>query len=245
MCVAAHWAAVVACMVKPGFSLFSSVLSQWLTPWTWTLWSTRWEDGRRTRSSSPAPTASACHLRQVRPTWRRKESTSSSWRVFSSTIISRSSHLFLSPKLENPNRTNLSLHSALQATDWHLRQVPLHLHSLWGMQTTTKVTGCQGNFDKVRLCTGVESDCFCVCSTRTYTVPDPPGLFDGHVWPMYLKHRKEMESNCDSIGKRSQLHLPAAKKKNPPPNVTSNVSQDVTAFDALDALLRVPQWDGV
>ncbi|XP_076009392.1 nicotinamide riboside kinase 2-like isoform X2 [Genypterus blacodes] len=30
-------------------------------------------------------------------------------------------------------------------------------------------------------------------STRQYTVPDPPGLFDGHVWPMYLKHRKEME----------------------------------------------------
>ncbi|XP_054613318.1 nicotinamide riboside kinase 2-like isoform X1 [Dunckerocampus dactyliophorus] len=36
-------------------------------------------------------------------------------------------------------------------------------------------------------------------STRTYTVPDPPGLFDGHVWPMYLKHRKEMESHCDKI----------------------------------------------
>ncbi|KAM8887881.1 nicotinamide riboside kinase 2-like isoform X2 [Synchiropus splendidus] len=30
-------------------------------------------------------------------------------------------------------------------------------------------------------------------STRQYTVPDPPGLFDGHVWPMYLKHRAEME----------------------------------------------------
>ncbi|KAG7229076.1 hypothetical protein INR49_013195, partial [Caranx melampygus] len=36
-------------------------------------------------------------------------------------------------------------------------------------------------------------------STRTYTVPDPPDLFDGHVWPMYLKHRKEMENNCDRI----------------------------------------------
>jgi len=36
-------------------------------------------------------------------------------------------------------------------------------------------------------------------STRTYTVPDPPGLFDGHVWPMYLRHRKEMENNCDRI----------------------------------------------
>lgn len=37
-------------------------------------------------------------------------------------------------------------------------------------------------------------------STRQYTVPDPPGLFDGHVWPMYLKHRKEMEDCCLSIG---------------------------------------------
>uniref|UniRef100_A0A2K5IEI8 Nicotinamide riboside kinase 2 n=1 Tax=Colobus angolensis palliatus TaxID=336983 RepID=A0A2K5IEI8_COLAP len=32
-------------------------------------------------------------------------------------------------------------------------------------------------------------------STRKYTVPDPPGLFDGHVWPMYQKYRQEMEAN--------------------------------------------------
>ncbi|XP_015283411.1 PREDICTED: nicotinamide riboside kinase 2-like [Gekko japonicus] len=30
-------------------------------------------------------------------------------------------------------------------------------------------------------------------SSRNYTVPDPPGLFDGHVWPMYVKHKKVME----------------------------------------------------
>ncbi|XP_023672832.1 nicotinamide riboside kinase 2-like isoform X2 [Paramormyrops kingsleyae] len=30
------------------------------------------------------------------------------------------------------------------------------------------------------------------CS-RNYTVPDPPGLFDGHVWPMYIKHHEIME----------------------------------------------------
>ncbi|XP_028371693.2 nicotinamide riboside kinase 1 isoform X1 [Phyllostomus discolor] len=30
-------------------------------------------------------------------------------------------------------------------------------------------------------------------STRVYQPPDPPGYFDGHVWPMYLKHRQEME----------------------------------------------------
>ncbi|XP_032567996.1 nicotinamide riboside kinase 2 isoform X2 [Chiroxiphia lanceolata] len=49
-------------------------------------------------------------------------------------------------------------------------------------------------------------------STRNYTVPDPPGLFDGHVWPMYLKHRKEME-DCgvdvvylDGLKSREELY---------------------------------------
>lgn len=32
------------------------------------------------------------------------------------------------------------------------------------------------------------------CS-RNYTVPDPPGLFDGHVWPMYVKHKEIMENS--------------------------------------------------
>lgn len=41
---------------------------------------------------------------------------------------------------------------------------------------------------------------FIIFSTRQYTVPDPPGLFDGHVWPMYLKHRKEMEDSDLNIG---------------------------------------------
>ncbi|XP_040276358.1 nicotinamide riboside kinase 2 [Bufo bufo] len=36
-------------------------------------------------------------------------------------------------------------------------------------------------------------------SGRNYTIPDPPGLFDGHVWPMYLKHRQEMEESGVSI----------------------------------------------
>ncbi|XP_076775437.1 nicotinamide riboside kinase 2 isoform X2 [Arvicanthis niloticus] len=31
--------------------------------------------------------------------------------------------------------------------------------------------------------------------SRTYMVPDPPGLFDGHVWPMYQKYRREMEKD--------------------------------------------------
>ncbi|XP_012978387.2 nicotinamide riboside kinase 2 [Mesocricetus auratus] len=32
-------------------------------------------------------------------------------------------------------------------------------------------------------------------SKRSYAVPDPPGLFDGHVWPMYQKYKREMEQN--------------------------------------------------
>ena len=41
---------------------------------------------------------------------------------------------------------------------------------------------------------------FLLPSTRNYTVPDPPGLFDGHVWPMYLKHRTAMEESPLTIG---------------------------------------------
>ncbi|XP_066492775.1 nicotinamide riboside kinase 2 [Tiliqua scincoides] len=50
-------------------------------------------------------------------------------------------------------------------------------------------------------------------STRKYTVPDPPGLFDGHVWPMYLKHRKEMEASevdvvyLDGLKSKDDLYM--------------------------------------
>lgn len=40
-----------------------------------------------------------------------------------------------------------------------------------------------------------------ISSSRNYTVPDPPGLFDGHVWPMYIKHRKIMEELGVDVGK--------------------------------------------
>ncbi|XP_073910443.1 nicotinamide riboside kinase 2 isoform X2 [Castor canadensis] len=31
--------------------------------------------------------------------------------------------------------------------------------------------------------------------TRKYVVADPPGVFEGHVWPMYLKYKQEMEAD--------------------------------------------------
>ncbi|XP_015223800.2 nicotinamide riboside kinase 1 isoform X1 [Lepisosteus oculatus] len=35
--------------------------------------------------------------------------------------------------------------------------------------------------------------------TRVYVPPDPPGYFDGHVWPMYVKNRKEMEATGSAL----------------------------------------------
>lgn len=36
-------------------------------------------------------------------------------------------------------------------------------------------------------------------SSRVYVPPDPPGYFDGYVWPMYLKNRKAMEETVNDI----------------------------------------------
>ncbi|XP_019372985.1 PREDICTED: nicotinamide riboside kinase 1 isoform X2 [Gavialis gangeticus] len=48
-------------------------------------------------------------------------------------------------------------------------------------------------------------------STRVYHPADPPGYFDGHVWPMYLKHKSEFEEKTSNIvyldGTESQEEL--------------------------------------
>lgn len=35
-----------------------------------------------------------------------------------------------------------------------------------------------------------------LCSTRVYQPADTPGYFDGHVWPMYLKYKNELEESA-------------------------------------------------
>ncbi|KAM4887950.1 nicotinamide riboside kinase 2 [Thomomys bottae] len=50
-------------------------------------------------------------------------------------------------------------------------------------------------------------------STRKYPIPDPAGLFDGHVWPMYQKYKQEMEADgvevvcLDGMKSRRDLFL--------------------------------------
>ncbi|GAB0204456.1 nicotinamide riboside kinase 1 [Grus japonensis] len=48
-------------------------------------------------------------------------------------------------------------------------------------------------------------------STRVYQPADTPGYFDGHVWPMYLKYKNEVEENANNIvyldGTKSQEEL--------------------------------------
>ncbi|XP_074935441.1 nicotinamide riboside kinase 1 isoform X2 [Phalacrocorax aristotelis] len=48
-------------------------------------------------------------------------------------------------------------------------------------------------------------------SARVYQPADTPGYFDGHVWPMYLKYKNELEEDASNIvyldGTKSQEEL--------------------------------------
>ena len=48
----------------------------------------------------------------------------------------------------------------------------------------------------------------CLVSSRNYSWPDPPGLFDGHVWPMYVKHKNIMEETGVDVGKCLSVAIP-------------------------------------
>ncbi|XP_061529379.1 nicotinamide riboside kinase 1 isoform X3 [Phycodurus eques] len=60
-------------------------------------------------------------------------------------------------------------------------------------------------------------------SLRVYKPPDPPGYFDGHVWPMYLKNRQKIEHTVVGIvfldGMKSKEELMAV--------VFQDVSQEI------------------
>uniref|UniRef100_A0A3Q1ETM9 Muscle-specific beta 1 integrin binding protein 2 n=1 Tax=Acanthochromis polyacanthus TaxID=80966 RepID=A0A3Q1ETM9_9TELE len=61
------------------------------------------------------------------------------------------------------------------------------------------------------------------CS-RNYTVPDPPGLFDGHVWTMDLQHRNISQIFCPlPLSGDSHLH----RVKPPEPLFSEQVKASV------------------
>ncbi|KAK4815862.1 hypothetical protein QYF61_009030, partial [Mycteria americana] len=51
----------------------------------------------------------------------------------------------------------------------------------------------------------------CKRRRRVYQPADTPGYFDGHVWPMYLKYKNELEENASNVvyldGTKSQEEL--------------------------------------
>ncbi|XP_045892041.1 nicotinamide riboside kinase 1 isoform X2 [Micropterus dolomieu] len=63
-------------------------------------------------------------------------------------------------------------------------------------------------------------------SSRVYTPPDPPGYFDGYVWPMYLKNRQKMMNMVSGIkfldGLKPKEELLAA--------VCTDVSQEIESL---------------
>uniref|UniRef100_A0A8C2UK66 Nicotinamide riboside kinase 1 n=1 Tax=Chinchilla lanigera TaxID=34839 RepID=A0A8C2UK66_CHILA len=65
-------------------------------------------------------------------------------------------------------------------------------------------------------------------STRVYEPPDPPGYFDGHVWPMYLKHRREMDNITWEV-----VYLDGTKSEE---DLFSEVYEDLTKELANHAL---------
>lgn len=86
----------------------------------------------------------------------------------------------------------------LQAFDRRVESTLLHFHPIWRMQKEEEVNSPSlPSVSPPVFWFTLHSlmSLMSPCSARNYTVPDPPGLFDGHVWPMYLKHKNIMEES--------------------------------------------------
>ncbi|XP_030048208.1 nicotinamide riboside kinase 1 isoform X2 [Microcaecilia unicolor] len=68
-------------------------------------------------------------------------------------------------------------------------------------------------------------------STRIYEPPDPSGYFDGHVWPMYLKNRSEMQEVAQNI-----VYLDGTKSEE---GILSQVYDDIKR--ELEKLKVIPE----
>uniref|UniRef100_A0A8C4N6L3 Muscle-specific beta 1 integrin binding protein 2 n=1 Tax=Eptatretus burgeri TaxID=7764 RepID=A0A8C4N6L3_EPTBU len=62
---------------------------------------------------------------------------------------------------------------------------------------------------------------------RSYKVPDTPGLFDGHVWPMYLKHYMIMEDLAVAVVKVNGMTSRDDLFNHVHGNILSNLNQRV------------------
>ncbi|XP_030048211.1 nicotinamide riboside kinase 1 isoform X4 [Microcaecilia unicolor] len=68
-------------------------------------------------------------------------------------------------------------------------------------------------------------------NTRIYEPPDPSGYFDGHVWPMYLKNRSEMQEVAQNI-----VYLDGTKSEE---GILSQVYDDIKR--ELEKLKVIPE----
>ncbi|TRZ01969.1 hypothetical protein DNTS_024147 [Danionella cerebrum] len=73
-------------------------------------------------------------------------------------------------------------------------------------------------------------------SSRNYAVPDPPGLFDGHVWPMYVKHTKIMEDSGVDV-----VQLDGTMSKEQLYNLVYGNIQNASLYTWLLCSFSVPQ----
>ncbi|XP_051684891.1 nicotinamide riboside kinase 2 isoform X2 [Oryctolagus cuniculus] len=75
-------------------------------------------------------------------------------------------------------------------------------------------------------------------NTRSYAVPDPPGLFDGHVWPMYQKYKREMEAEGVEVGECGRGPPPRAAPAPAAVTLTPLVPVYLDGTQSREALCR-------